>query len=594
MIALGTVRPGRTIYIPFETFASSTGAPITLTGLATSDIQIYKDGGTTQRASAAGITLLDTDGIDFDGLTGIHGFSIDLADNTTADFYQSGSRYFVVVSDVTVDSQTMRFVAATFEIGYPDAVLNTFIATLASQTSFTLNVGPAEDDALNGMEVMIHDAASAVQWGRAIVSDYTGATKTVTLAAGTTFTVAAKDNISIMSGLSPLPPTVAGRALDVSTGGEAGLDWANIGSPTTTVGLSGTTVKTATDVETDTQDIQSRIPAALGANGNIKADVRDYSGTAGTFSSGRPEVNTTHIAGSAVSTSSAQIGVNVVNAAGTAWASGAITSSVLATGCIGASQIANGAIDRATFAAETGMQSARSNTAQSATASTIVLDASASSVDDFYNDMFIYITGSPGIGQCRRIRDYVGATKTATITPNWVTNPDSSSTFAIMPMSSSWDETIADHLDSGSVGAALNAVSAGADPWSTALPGAYASGTAGFILGTQSFAVASGGITSASFASGAITAAAIAADAIGASELAADAATEIADAVLSRNVSNVESTAGEHTLCTIVLATLESAISGTDWTIKRTDGSTTHATKTLTVLAGASPIVGVA
>lgn len=40
----------------------------------------------------------------------------------------------------------------------------------------------------------------------------------------------------------PLVPTTAGRTLDVSAGGEAGLDWANVGSPTTTVGLSGTTV----------------------------------------------------------------------------------------------------------------------------------------------------------------------------------------------------------------------------------------------------------------------------------------------------------------------------------------------------------------
>lgn len=38
-------------------------------------------------------------------------------------------------------------------------------------------------------------------------------------------------------------PTVAGRTLDVSTGGEAGVDWANIGSPTTTVNLSGTSTK---------------------------------------------------------------------------------------------------------------------------------------------------------------------------------------------------------------------------------------------------------------------------------------------------------------------------------------------------------------
>src|SRR3990167_8811392 len=54
---------------------------------------------------------------------------------------------------------------------------------------------------------------------------------------------------------SPLRPTVAGRTLDVSAGGEGGLDWANVGSPTTVVGLSGTSVKTATDVETDTVEI---------------------------------------------------------------------------------------------------------------------------------------------------------------------------------------------------------------------------------------------------------------------------------------------------------------------------------------------------
>lgn len=217
MINLGRVRPGSTIYIPFETFAGSTGAPITLTGLATSDIQVYKDGGTTQRASASGFTLLDTDGIDFDGITGIHGFSIDLSDNTTADFWASGSRYFVVVSTVTVDSQTMSFIAASFEIGYEGSWIDTYIATLASQTSFTINSGPAEDDALNGHWAIIHDAASAVQSARVLISDYTGSSKTVTLAAGATFTAAAKDNISIM-GMAPLQPvTLAGPGAESVT-----------------------------------------------------------------------------------------------------------------------------------------------------------------------------------------------------------------------------------------------------------------------------------------------------------------------------------------------------------------------------------------
>ncbi len=68
----------------------------------------------------------------------------------------------------------------------------------------------------------------------------------------------------------------------------------------------------------------------------------------------------------------------------------------------------------------------------------------------------------------------------------------------------------------------------------------------------------------------------------------------IADALLTRNVSNVEATAGEHTLCTIILAMLENSISGGTLTIKRTDGSTTHYTKTLTSDAGAAPITGIA
>ena len=67
-----------------------------------------------------------------------------------------------------------------------------------------------------------------------------------------------------------IKPTTAGRTLDVSAGGEAGIDLANIGSPTSTVNLTGLTIKTATDIETDTQDIQNRLPAAL-VDGRIVA-----------------------------------------------------------------------------------------------------------------------------------------------------------------------------------------------------------------------------------------------------------------------------------------------------------------------------------
>lgn len=205
---------------------------------------------------------------------------------------------------------------------------------------------------------------------------------------------------------------------------DVGVNVARFGTTTVTGRDIGLSVLISSGTGTGQLDVTS---------GRIKADTVYFGGSAGSFTTGVPAVNTTLIAGSLVSTSSAQIGVNVVNAGGTAWGSGAIT----------AASIANGAIDAATFAA------------------------------------------------------------------------------------------------------------------------------------------------------GAINAAAIATGAIDADALAADAGTELADAILSRNVSNVEGSAGEHTLCTVVLAMLENSISGTTLTIKRTDGSTTHYTKTLSVDAAADPITGI-
>jgi hypothetical protein len=68
---------------------------------------------------------------------------------------------------------------------------------------------------------------------------------------------------------------------------------------------------------------------------------------------------------------------------------------------------------------------------------------------------------------------------------------------------------------------------------------------------------------------------------------------QVADAVLGRSVANVESTAAAHSLTTVVLAMLESSVDGSTWTIRRTDGTTTHASKTVTRDPFAEPITGV-
>lgn len=89
----------------------------------------------------------------------------------------------------------------------------------------------------------------------------------------------------------------------------------------------------------------------------------------------------------------------------------------------------------------------------------------------------------------------------------------------------------------------------------------------------------------------AVTVGTINSNAITAASIAADAGEEIADAVLSRNVSNVENTIATasnfHNLATVVLANLENSISGTTLTIKKTGGSTLT-TKTLNVTAAST------
>lgn len=70
-------------------------------------------------------------------------------------------------------------------------------------------------------------------------------------------------------------------------------------------------------------------------------------------------------------------------------------------------------------------------TAQAGGASTITLKSASSSTDDYYNGLYITITGGTGAGQVRIIEDYVGSTKVATVDREWTTVPNSTSTYSI-------------------------------------------------------------------------------------------------------------------------------------------------------------------
>lgn len=197
MINFGLVPSGAVLPVIFDSYAGSTGASVTITGLAVTDIEIYKGGSVTQRSSDNGYTLIDTDGIDIDGITGIHGFTIDTGDNTDAGFYAVGSFFTVVVSAITVDSQTVNFVAATFRMGTAESVAGqpkvdaaavggqtasaagavTFPGTIASTTNITAAAGCAVSSIGNNVITAASINADAITDAK-VASDVTIASVT--------------------------------------------------------------------------------------------------------------------------------------------------------------------------------------------------------------------------------------------------------------------------------------------------------------------------------------------------------------------------------------------------------------------------------
>lgn len=74
-----------------------------------------------------------------------------------------------------------------------------------------------------------------------------------------------------------------------------------------------------------------------------------------------------------------------------------------------------------------------SGTVVAANATTITLASTANTFNDSYNNSAVYISGGTGAGQVRKIVDYVGATKVATVTPAFSPVPTTSSSYIVSP-----------------------------------------------------------------------------------------------------------------------------------------------------------------
>ena len=81
--------------------------------------------------------------------------------------------------------------------------------------------------------------------------------------------------------------------------------------------------------------------------------------------------------------------------------------------------------------AETNSKTVKVGLAQSGSLSTITLSSDASSVNDYYKDDIVEIDFGTGEGQARVITAYNGTTKLASVTPDWITAPDSTSEYIV-------------------------------------------------------------------------------------------------------------------------------------------------------------------
>jgi len=224
-------------------------------------------------------------------------------------------------------------------------------------------------------------------------------------------------------------------------------------------------------VQADTDNIQTRLPAAL-VSGRMDSDV-------GAMQAG--------------TVTAAVIATGAIDA--DAIASDAITAAKIAADAIGASELAADAV--------TEIRSVVSGTSDSGTTTTMVDAARTEADTDYWKGDYILFTSGTIAGQCRLITGFTPASDTITFAPA-VTQTVGTETYEILPSGRAdvelWDGSAVNALISGKIDANAQVVGTGA-------------------------------IVAGSFAAGAIDATAIAADAIGASELATDAVAEIADAI---------------------------------------------------------------
>ena len=268
---------------------------------------------------------------------------------------------------------------------------------------------------------------------------------------------------------------------------QTGDNFARIGAPVgASISADVAAVKTQTAaIEVDTQDIQARIPAAL-VSGRIDASVGAMAANTLTASALASDAVTeiqsglatpTNITAGTITTvtnltnapTSGDFTATMKTSIGTAVAASAVAS---VTGSVGGN--VTGSVGSVVGLTVSNLDATISSRASAANLATVAgyLDTEVAAIQTVTNklDTAMELDGAV----------YRFTTNALEQAPTGGSAPTAAEIADAV-----WDEDITDHLTGGSTGAALNAAGSAGDPWTTPLPGAYSSGTAGYIVGTN-------------------------------------------------------------------------------------------------------------
>ena len=387
---LGDFKEDASVYIMFNTFSSDDpSASCTITNFANTDVHVHKDDGLTQRNNAAGITV----SVDFDGITGSHLVKVDTSDDTVAGFWVVGHEYFVRIEGTTIDGATINSVIGQFslESRFNEVDVVKWLGT-APQTPNVAGVPKIDLTHLLGNDIATPTIAGVLEVDLTHMGGVAQSAADLKSFADNCYSPATG---LVLSNLSRIEGT-AQSASDLKDFVD------NCYIPGTNSISLVDTCTTNTDVTALAAICSESRLAELDA-ANLPSDIDnilDDTGTSGVLL--------------AATATSAQLVDDLCDEALTAGTHNVAASLGRRIRELGAYHITSG-------------------TAQAGATHSITLAAAETAGDHILNRNLIVILAGTGVGQTRTIVDYASSSKIAVVDRDWITNPDNTSEYTVIP-----------------------------------------------------------------------------------------------------------------------------------------------------------------